>query len=179
MPIIKIKGEEYSISLTKNSFNRRAVQYTNSLREQFKQIGLTEDDINISEERMAMKKAPASVSWWIDGEHCHFSYSKQGKYVDNLLVVLKVIEYHIDKVFTEEMTPQEFISSFKETKDITEKRSGAREFFGLEQDHINLEVINKKYKDLAKTLHPDMPTGNVEKFKELNEHHKILKRELE
>jgi len=28
-------------------------------------------------------------------------------------------------------------------------------------------------------LHPDMPNGNVEKFKEINKAHKILKRELE
>ena len=28
-------------------------------------------------------------------------------------------------------------------------------------------VINKKYKELAKSLHPDTPTGDVEKFKQL------------
>ncbi|MCX9025094.1 MAG: DnaJ domain-containing protein [Candidatus Methanoperedens sp.] len=38
--------------------------------------------------------------------------------------------------------------------------------------------MTTKYKALAKELHPDMPTGDTEKFKQLNIAHKILKREL-
>jgi len=55
----------------------------------------------------------------------------------------------------------------------------AREFFEVSSDCKDLSEINKKYKQLSKTLHPDTDTGDEEKFKELNEAHKVLKRELE
>jgi len=42
-----------------------------------------------------------------------------------------------------------------------------------------LDLISKKYKDLAKKLHPDMETGDIDKFKAINRAHKMLKRELE
>ena len=44
----------------------------------------------------------------------------------------------------------------------------------LKIDYKNSEIL----KEMAKTLHPDTPTGDVEKFKKLNHAHKILKREL-
>jgi len=37
---------------------------------------------------------------------------------------------------------------------------------------------NKKHREMAKELHPDMSTGDTEQFKKLNIAHKILKREL-
>lgn len=179
MPNIKIRGHEYKINLIRDSFNRRATQFQNQIIEQFKILGLTSDDINIIEEKMPMKKAQAGVSWWIYDHHCHFSFNKMTRYVDNLLVVLKVIEHKISELINEKITIEEFIESFKEDNDFDNKRNEAREFFGLEKNHMNLEIIDLKYKKLAKSLHPDMPTGDVEKFKQLNKHHKILKRELE
>lgn len=179
MPEIKIKSQIYNISLTRDSFTRRATQYSNSIIEQFRRIGLSVDDVEVSEERMPIKRAPASVSWWIDGSHCHFSYNKMAKYVDNLLVVLKVVQRAVDELVEERISLTDFIRSFMEKSDIAKTRAEAREFFGLEEDHIDLEIINKKYKDLAKGLHPDMPGGDLEKFKILNHHHKTLKRELE
>ncbi|MDP2845958.1 MAG: J domain-containing protein, partial [Candidatus Methanoperedens sp.] len=65
-----------------------------------------------------------------------------------------------------------------EDSDVEDKRKEAREFFGVEPDSNDLEIITKKYKALAKELHPDMPSGDTEKFKQLNIAHKILKREL-
>ena len=179
MPEIKIKGNIYRFNLTRDSFNRRAIQYENMIVEKFKGIGLTADDLEITQERMAIKRAPASVSWWMNNEHCYFSFNKMDKFVDNLLVVLKVIEFYMDKLLSDEISIEEFMKAFKEDSDINEKRTKAREFFGLDENHVDLESINKQYKILAKTLHPDMDTGDVEKFKELNMHHKILKRELE
>lgn len=179
MPIIKIRGHDYNIHPTRDSFNRRSTQYANMIIEKFRLLGLTSDDIEITEERIPMRNAPASVSWWIQGYHCHFSFNKMGKFVDNLLVVLKVIEHNIDELVNENIGFEEFISNFKEEDNFDKKRLEAREFFGVEKDHIDLDMISQKYKKLAKTLHPDMPTGNTEKFKQLNEYHKILKRELE
>jgi len=49
---------------------------------------------------------------------------------------------------------------------------------GVPHDTIDLDVINKRYKHLAKEHHPDMSTGNADKFKAINNAHKILNREL-
>lgn len=179
MPNITIKGHDYNISLTRDSFARRATQYTNSIYEKFRKIGLTKDDVDINEERMAIKRAPATIYWWIDNHQCNFSYNKQTKFVDNLLVVSKVIENHINMVLNEEITIDEFTEIFKEHGNIAEQRANARDYFGLDEDHIDLDMVNKKYKLLAKDMHPDMPNGDIDKFKELNSHHKTLKRELE
>lgn len=179
MPEITIKNRDYKINLTKDSFNRRTIQYYNSILAQFKRLGISNDDVNITEERVTIKRAPAEVSWWINETHCNFSYNKMTKFVDNLLVVLKVVERHIDEVENGETSIEEFIETFKEKHDVSEERANARKFFDLEDNHIDLDTVNKKYKLLAKTLHPDMPEGNIDKFKELNKHHKTLKRELE
>lgn len=179
MPLLKIKQEEYNIALTKNSFNRRATHYTNNIIEALKRLGINEDDIEVKEERLAIKKAPATASWWVEDEHCHYSYTKMDRYVDNLQVIMHVIKRHIEKLANEEISIEEFINTFKEKGNIQEQRKAARTYFELDEHHTNLEEVNKKYKQLAKTLHPDMPTGDVEKFKALNEHHKTLKRELE
>lgn len=179
MPIIKIRGTDYNIVLARDSFIRRATQYTNNIALSFRKIGLTTNDIKVSEERMPMKRAPASVTWWIDDFHCHYSFNKMPKYVDNVLVVSKVIEDYVTRLVNNEMDKREFIQMFQEDKGFDEKQLAARKFFELEENHIDLDIINQKYKKLAKTLHPDMPNGDIDKFKELNEHHKTLKRELE
>ncbi len=179
MPIVKIRGHEYTIPLTRDSFTRRATQYTNSILAQFRSIGLSEDDVEVKQERMPMKRAPASVSWWMEHYHCHFSYNKMDKFIDNLLVVLKVVEFNLSELVNENISLEDFLLIFREADGFDDERTKAREFFGLAEDHINLEEINQKYKLLAKTLHPDMPEGDIDKFKELNKHHKVLKRELE
>jgi hypothetical protein len=179
MTLVKIRNQEYNIPLTKDSFSRRATQYTNQIYENLRLLGISKDDVNISEERLVIKRAPANVSFWLKDFHCNFTYNKMPKFVDNLLVVLKVIEFHVHQLISEELSFEEFVDIFKEDSDILEQQEKAREFFGLEKDHVDLETVNKKYKLLAKDLHPDMPGGDPLKFKELNKHHKILKRELE
>jgi hypothetical protein len=177
--LIKIRNKEYNIPLTKDSSTRRATQYTNQIYEQLRLLGIPKDDVSISEERLVIKRAPANASWWFEDFHCHFSYNKMNKFVDNLLVVLKVIESHVQELINQEISFEEFVDLFKEDNDVVEQQEQAREFFGLEKNHVDLETINKKYKILAKELHPDMPGGDLIKFKELNKHHKTLKRELE
>ena len=70
------------------------------------------------------------------------------------------------------------MEEFREDSDVEEKRTEARGFLGLKENEDNLEVIDKKYKEMAKELHPDTQNGDTEKFKELNNAHKILRREL-
>jgi len=95
-----------------------------------------------------------------------------------LFIIYKIIENEIELVLAEKKPIEEFLAEFEEDEDVHDERKSAREFFELEDDHRDMDTINKKYKELAKDLHPDMPTGDAEKFKQLNYHHKILKREL-
>ncbi len=176
---IRIRGKDYKINIIKDSSVRRSRQYYNNIFLSLRKIGLSTDDVDVTLENNPIKRIPASASWYIDGHHCHFSFNKMERYVDNINVVSKVIELSVNELLNEEITAEEFISGFKEDKNFKKQRDEAREFFGLEEDHIDLESINAKYKQLAKELHPDMPTGDVLKFKELNTHHKTLKRELE
>jgi len=107
-----------------------------------------------------------------------YESASQKKYVDNLGVVAHVIEKEVDLVLSDKKPLDEFIAEFVEDDDVNDERKDAREFFGLDETHKDINEINKRYKEMAKTLHPDMPTGDVEKFKKLNNAHKILKREL-
>ncbi len=50
---------------------------------------------------------------------------------------------------------------------------------GVSQNELDLMIIDKKYKSLAREHHPDMPTGDANKFKIINEAHKTLKKELQ
>ena len=138
MVLIKIKGHEINTITVKDSFNRRAVQFQNNIFVLLGKISVIEDDIDIPMENVALKKAPARISWYFDGHHLHYSYSACSKFVENLYVVQKL----------------------------------------LELDVIDIDVIDKAYKTLAKEHHPDKENGDVAKFKEINHAHKVLKREL-
>lgn len=178
MAAIKIKGYEITPVPVRDSYDRRAVQYRNSIIEALKKIGLTEDDIDIQLEANAFKGAPASVSWYIQGHHLYYSYKIARKYVENLYIIFKVIELEVDAVLKGQKTIEEFIRDFSEEHDVEQKRKEARAALGVEHDVTDIDVIDARYKDLAKRNHPDMPGGNTERFKEINHAHKILKREL-
>ncbi|SFM43694.1 J domain-containing protein [Methanolobus profundi] len=176
--MVKIKGHELGSVVVKGASTRRAVQFQNNIITVLRKIGVNENDIEIPLERMAMKKTKASATWWIADERMHYSHNMQKNYVENLYVLSKVIEIEANRVLSEENTLSEFISEFREDADIYERRQEAREFFGCDYDETDFTVINEKYKTLARELHPDKPTGDTEKFKQLNVAHKILKREL-
>ncbi len=179
MPIVKIKGYEINTMIIRDSFQRRAVNFRNGIIKTLSKISVPEDDIDIPLESIAGKKAPATISWYVDGRHLHYSYSKSDKFVENLYIVHRVVEAHVNAFLKGEKSPEEFISEFHEEHDILDRRKEAREILGLEHDTIDMDVIDKAYKDLAKEHHPDKATGDVEKFKKINHAHKTLKRELE
>ena len=70
-----------------------------------------------------------------------------------------------EDLLNERKTLQEFIGEFTEDNDIENKRKDARKILGLSDDTSDLEIINDKYKILAKEHHPDMSNGDSEKFK--------------
>ena len=179
MAKLKIKGHEFDAVTARDSFHRRAVQYRNKIVDTLRKIGLTEDDVDIEVEAAAMKKAPASATWFFEGYRMHYSYQSADRFVDNLYVVFKVIELEVDALLNEERTINEFISEFSEDKDVKKQREEARDALGVSHDTIDLGLIDKKYKELAKQHHPDMPDGNIDKFKAINRAHKILRRELQ
>ncbi|VVB59882.1 Chaperone protein DnaJ [uncultured archaeon] len=176
--MVKVKGHELGNVVIKDAFNRRALQFKNNIITVLKRIGVNEYDIDVDIENMAIKKAKASATWYQAGHRMHYSHNLQNKFVDNLNVVFKVIQIEVNQVLSEKKTLEEFIAEFKEDSDVEEKRKEAREFLGIGPDVTDIELINKKYKDMARELHPDMPNGDTEKFKQLNNAHKILKREL-
>ncbi len=179
MTILNIKGHDINSVHIRDSFDRRAQQIRNNIIKLLATIGVSEDDLNIPMENVAMKKAPASVSWYFAEHHLHYSYSAANKFVENLAIVQKVLEIEINLLIEEKKTPEDFVLEFREEHDVADKRKEARAVLGLEANELDLEVIDKAYKTLAKEHHPDRPEGDVAKFKEINTAHKILKRELQ
>ncbi len=178
MTTLTIKGHHIKNTHVRDSFNRRAVQFANKIIGSLGTLGLTEDDIDIPIEAMANKKAPAFVSWYFEGYHLHYSYSACSKYVENLSIVGQVVEKEVQALAEGKKTIEEFISDFAEDSDIKKQREDARTLLGVPPDSTDVALIDKKYKILAKGCHPDTPSGDHEKFKAINNAHKILKREL-
>lgn len=178
MAKLTIKGHEFNAIPARDSFNRRTLQLSNKIVETLKRIGLRVDDIDIPLEAVAIKKAPASATWYFQGYRLHYSYNGTNRFVDNLYVVFMVISLEVDDLIKEQKTVDEFIREFAEDDDVSDQRKKARELLGVEEDTMDISLINKRYKILAKECHPDMPNGDTEKFKALNRTHKILLREL-
>jgi len=178
MTTITIKGHEFEALLVKDSYSRRALQYKNKIITALIKIGLTSDDVIIDIEPVAIKNIPASATWYAEGYRMYYSYKSAKKYVDNLYVVYKVIEFEVADLLSEKKTFEEFLLDFTEKDDVENMRKEAREILGVEQDVIDINQIDKNYKKLAKKYHPDMPEGDIELFKKINNAHKILKREL-
>lgn len=179
MTKITVKGHEFDTISVKDSHSRKAQLFKNKIIQTLGKIGLTADDVEIDLEPVAIKKTPASCAWYFDGHHLYYSYAKEKKYVDNLFVVLKVIELLVDDLLNGTIAKEQFIKEFAEDEDIKEKRKKARELIGVSHDTIDMDIINKKFKDLAKEHHPDKEGGDVDKFKALNHADKVLKKELE
>lgn len=178
METVKIKSHSIQVVHATNSFNRRAVQFKNKIITALEQLGVARDDIDLELDGNCGKGAKAIVTWYFDGYKLQYETASQERFIDNLGIVLKVIEKEVELVLAGKKEIEEFIAEFAENDDVHDSRKEAREFFGLEHDHKDIQEVDKKYKEMAKTLHPDMPTGDVEKFKKLNHAHKILKREL-
>jgi hypothetical protein len=178
MEAVNFKGHKIMPMIIKDNFQRRALMFKNKIVSALVKTGITEDDIELEFNGQEVKKAKASVTWYFDGHMLHYGNNSMDKYVENLYVVSKVIEGEVERVLSGEKTILDFVEEFREEDDLEKHRKEAREFFGIPHDSKDMELINQKYKEMARTLHPDMPTGDTEKFKQLNHHHKILKREL-
>lgn len=176
--MVIIKGHEIETVTYKSAHNRRAMQLKNNIVMLLRSIGVNENDIEVHIENTAIKKAKAYATWYYSNHRMYYSHNLQGKFVDNLHVLYKVLESEANLVLSEQKSFDDFITEFREDSDVEDRRKDAREFFDVHPEMNDFEVIVKKYKIMAKELHPDMSTGDTEKFKQLNIAHKILKREL-
>ena len=175
--IIRVKGHAIEKPAITTAYCRRALQFKNNIVSLLEGIGV-ESRIDVPITQVPIAKAKAEATWYFLGYRMYCSYNLQGRFVDNLYVLSKLIELEVDMLITGEKTVDEFVSVFREEDDVEDKRKEAREFLGLDSNVEDVCVINAKYKQMAKEFHPDMPTGDTEKFKQLNNAHKILQREL-
>src|SRR3989344_8306621 len=179
MPLLTIKGHEFNALLVRDSYSRRALQYKNNIIDTLGKIGVTSDDIDLDIEPVAIKNVPASVTWYAEGYRMYYSYKAANRYVDNLYIVSKVIEFEVIHLLDGKKTFEEFLLEFSEKDDIEHTRKEAREILGVGENCLDMDIIDKKYKELARKYHPDMPDGDTEMFKKINNAHKVLKRELQ
>jgi hypothetical protein len=179
MVMIRTRGYEFESVICKDSFNRRAVQYKNQIIQLLGKLGVKEDDTEIPLEKVAIKKAQATVSWYFNGHYMEYTYRTASRFVDNLYIVKKVLELKINDFLNGVININDITNEFSEGKDIEKQRIEAREALGVNPDSMDINLINKNYKILAKEFHPDMPNGDMERFKKINHAHKILKKELE
>lgn len=177
MAIITVRGHEFSELVIKDSYDRRAIQFKNNIIATLKKIGLTENDVEVVLPKIARMKGVAAASWYFDGRNMYFSYRSASTFVQNLYVVSKVIEAEVALLVAGEKNSENFVRDFTEDRDVEIQRREARKILGVEENCIDIEIINKSYKLLAKQAHPDLG-GDLEKFKEINNAHKMLKREL-
>lgn len=179
MAILKIKGNEINVSFTTGSASRYAALFRANIINFLRELCIPANNIRIEEEPNAIKRAGAEVYWYMEGHNCYYSYSRQARYVDNLHVILKLIEVEVNKLLNGEKSIEEFLLDFREDDDLIDKRKAARELLGLQKHENDLTTIDRQFKKLAREAHPDVVGGDTEKFKSINEAHKILRKELE
>ncbi|HIJ11927.1 TPA: J domain-containing protein [Candidatus Woesearchaeota archaeon] len=173
---MNVKGYEFPNFVPRGVSSRRAVQFQNNILNSLAELGLTEDDVECEVERIAIRRVPASVTWYLDDEKLFYSYNG-GNYIENLYVVSKVIQAEVAEVVSGRKSREQHVLDFMEDDDIDAKRKEAREVLEVPEDCRDLELINKHYKRMARDHHPDMG-GNIEMFKKINSAHKMLLREL-
>lgn len=182
MAKIRVKGYDVEPRVIKSGYERMAVQFANTITENLMKLGVVRDNVDVVTNVMGNKITPASASWYLNGHFLHFSYAKANRFIDNLYIINKVLELEVKSVLAKEKELQQFILDFTEDKNekaVKETRSEARAVLGVDNAELNMEVITKKYRELARQLHPDMPNGDLTKFKAVSVAYNTLRRELE
>lgn len=176
--MVKIKGNEIELSKINSSFERKAVQIQNHIIDTLKQIGIERDNVRMPIEKVPQRKSPASVEWYFNGRNLKYSYSLMSRFIENLYIIDKVLKIEIEKLLTGEINADQFCREFSEDDDLSDQLKQARKTLGVDENEKDFELISRKYKDLAKQHHPDMPDGDHEIFQKVNAAHKLIKKEL-
>ncbi len=178
MATITLKGHTFTLNPITNSFSRRAQFFENKITESLGLLDIVSDAVEVEYDVIGFKRAPASVGWYMDGHYLFYKYEQCAKCVDNLAVISKMIELEVKQVVHNQKSRMDFLREFMADEDHEQQKKDARVLLGLADNEMDMAVIDKKYKDLAKAAHPDMPGGDAEKFKALNKAHKLLRKEL-
>ena len=176
--MLKIKGNEIAEPNIKDHFDRRAVQIQNHIIATLKRLKMNKDHIDIPMERNTRLKATASVSWYFEERNLKYSYSLMPKFIENLYVIEKVLDLEVSKLLNGEISLDQFQREFSEDDDLETQLIEARKTLGVAEDETDFELISKKYRELAKKYHPDMPDGDHYLFQKINAAHKLIKKEL-
>lgn len=120
MAKLSLKGYEFEDVSVKDSFNRRELAFTNNIIRTLKQIGVDEDQIEVSHETLPLTKKPACVSWYHKERHHYYSYSGK-RFVDNLFIVNKIISLSVLDVIEARKSYEDFSLDFLEEIDVEDK----------------------------------------------------------
>jgi hypothetical protein len=179
MPKIMLRGNEVQYKMCPPALSTRtAQQHRNKIVQSLKKLGIETDEDDTPIERMPMKKASAFASWYGNNMFCFISHNSQDRYVDNLGIIANLIDLEVQKVINDEEDVNHFLQKYEEDQDILNIRKKARKTLGITEDCMDMDEVNKAYKKLSRNHHPDMESGDEQKFKKINDAHKILKREL-
>ena len=148
--MIKIKGNEIKEPNFKDSYDRRAVKFQNSIVETLRLLNVDRDSTSIPLERNARLKAKASASWYFEGKNLKYSYSLMPKFIENLYLIDQVLKLEVAKLLKNEITLDQFQREFADDKNMDNDLSDARKILGVSEDETDFELISKNYKDLAK-----------------------------
>lgn len=174
--MLTVKGFEIPEYKIQGSSSRRSLMYKNSILASLRKVGVPENDIKLDLITVAIKRKPASVSWYYNDFHLYFSYNLYN-FVGNIHVIAKLLEKYVQAMIDGEKSSEDFVKDFSEDVDVEKKRKEARELLDV-GDTNDMKEIDRKYKQLAKDNHPDKG-GDTKKFQEINRAHKLLKRELD
>jgi len=176
--MLKIKGHEIEEPTFRDSFDRRAIKVQNGIFNTLKRLGIDKDNCEISMERNARLKNPASAEFWFEGRNLKYSYNLLPRFIDNLYVVDKILDIYVDELIEDKITLDQFQREFESKKGEDKELIEARKTLGVHENETDFEVISKNYKTLAKKHHPDMG-GDHKEFQKINAAHKAIKKELE
>lgn len=176
--MVKIKGNEIAEPKITASFERKAIQIQNNIFDTLWKLGIDRDHADIPIERIAQKKAPASLSFYLEGRNLKYTYSLMPRFVENLYIIDKVLKIEVERLLSQEITFDQFAREFSEDDNHSEQLLEARKTLGVDPSERDFEVISKKYKDLARKHHPDMPDGDHKEFQKINAAHQLIKKEL-
>lgn len=175
-----VKGHEIVVRVTKAGYDRKSILYVNTIVQELKKLNIQRDDIEVKTNVLGNKDIPAVLEFWADGHYLRFTYSMTKRFIDNLYVIMELIKLEVNDVLTGKINLNEFYHRFTQEdnpKEINNKLKEAKSILGLGASEADIEVINKAYRNLAKSHHPDLG-GDLNEFKKINKAHKLIKKEM-
>ncbi len=177
---LNVKGHEITLKQVKASYDRYAVMYANNIVEELKKLNISRDDIEIETNILGNKRVPAVIEFWADGHYLRFSYSLAKRFIDNLYIIKELIRMEVEEVISKRKDLIAFYHTFSENadaKDMSKDLAAAKVTLGLSENEIDIEIINKAYKKLARSHHPDLG-GDMDEFQNINKAHKLIKKSM-